>query len=269
MKIILTIFLLSSIFILTSEAQVSGVSGSKVNAVNAAPIFRHTVEFEPVIETGWSKRRWNDNWRREDLFSSPDSTSRFTSMSYRITYGISEDLEAGVNITGDFEMISFAFKKRFIDNEILGVSFLGGFNYVAGNGIYNLDKIRHMHSAIVAGISASYSASERFSLDVDLQFEPGIKNIRTLNDYSHFYINSDAGWYINDDLQLVGGFSFSHLVSNNEDKPEGANIFKLNPGFTVEKGRNFILVGGIPFCVAGRNYECTTGLLLALTILID
>ncbi|MGC9344190.1 MAG: hypothetical protein ACP5E3_15920 [Bacteroidales bacterium] len=50
-------------------------------------------------------------------------------------------------------------------------------------------------------------------MNIDLQFEPGIKTIRTLNDYSHFYLNSDAGWYINDDLQLVGELIENKLFS--------------------------------------------------------
>jgi hypothetical protein len=251
------------------KAQVGGVSGSKLNAVNAAPISAHTVEFEPLIETGWSKRRWNDKWQRENLFDSGDSISRFTSMSYRITYGVSDLLETGINITGDFEMISFAAKRLLFDKNQFSLSLLGGYNYVAGNGIYNLNQIRHMHSAIVTGFAATYMPSEKFSLDVDFQFEPGIKRSRTLNDYAHYYINADAGLFVNQDLQLIGGVAFSQILSGEDGKVEHSNLLRLNPGFTLEKGNNFILVGGVPFCIAGRNYECSAGLILALTIMID
>lgn len=269
MKILLPLVVLATLSLLNLNAQVGGVSGSKINAVNAAPISAHTVEFEPLIESGWSRQRWTDNWKREDIFSSQDSTSRFTSMSYRISYGISDLMEAGLNITGDFEMISFAFKRSLYQFDELSLSLLGGYNYVAGNGIYNLNQMRHLHSAIVTGLAATYAPSDKFSIDMDFQFEPGIKRSRTLNDHPHYYINADAGYFINGDLQLIGGMAFSHILSAENGIVQKSNILRLNPGFTLEKGNNFILVGGFPFCIAGRNHDCSAGILLALTIMID
>lgn len=135
------------------------------------------------------------------------------------------------------------------------------------NRIYNLSRPEYRHNAFAGGLAMTWVLSEKFSLDMDLQVEPGIKKSRIYNKSSHYYLNADAGYYVNDVFQLVGGFSFAH--TGPEVDRESANIVKFIPGFALQTGRNFILVGGVPFCIAGRNYDCTNGFLVAFTIIIE
>lgn len=270
MKRILLFFLLSIMFLPEVYSQLSGISGSKLGAYNSDPIAPQTVEFEPILESGWSKMRWDPSGERVNLFSTGDSIRKYTLLSFRMTYGISPGLEAGVSVSGDFEMISFAFKQKLFNEGIFSTSLIGGLNYVAGNQIYSKAGFRHMHNAVVLGFASTIAPANRFSIDIDVQMEPGIKKINEINDYNHYYSNIDAGYYIKGAFQLIGGLSWAQIYNTGEDgQQEKSSLVKVNPGFTIEEGNNFIIVGGFPFCIAGKNYDCSAGFMLALTIMID
>jgi hypothetical protein len=270
MKRILLIFLLIIMFLPGVYCQLSGISGSKLGAYNSDPITPQTVEFEPVLESGWSKMRWDHNGERINLFSTGDSIRKYTLLSFRMTYGIYPGLEAGVSVSGDFEMISFAFKQKLMDKGIFSTSLIGGMNYMAGNQVFSRTGFKHMHNSVILGFASSIAPANRFSIDFDVQMEPGIKKINGINDYNHFYSNIDAGYYLKGAFQLIGGLSWAYINRVGEDgQQEQSSIVKLNPGFTIEEGKNFIIVGGFPFCVAGKNYDCSAGFMLALTIIID
>lgn len=270
MKRVLTFFLLSIMFLPGVYSQLSGISGSKLGAYNSDPIAPQTVEFEPVLESGWSKMRWDRSGERVNLFSTRDSIRKYTLLSFRMTYGITPGLEAGVSVSGDFERVSFAFKQKIFDKGFFSTSLIGGMNYMAGNQVYSRAGFKHMHNAVVLGFASSIATANRFSIDFDVQMEPGIKKINGINDYNHFYSNIDAGYYVKGDFQLIGGLSWAYINNKGKDgQHELSSIVKLNPGFTIEEGKNFIIVGGFPFCIAGKNYDCSAGFMLALTIMID
>ena len=154
MKTFVSIFILNCFLMTALLGQLSGISGSKLGAFNSDPIPLNTIEFEPVIESGWSKMRWNHEGDRVNLFSTSDSIYKYTLMSFRMTYGITPSLEAGINISGDFEMLSFAFKQRLLNSGFFSTSLIGGFNYVAGNQVYSRASFLHIHNAwIIAKVS--------------------------------------------------------------------------------------------------------------------
>jgi len=79
-----------------------------------------------------------------------------------------------------------------------------------------------------------------------------------------YFINTDLGYYIINKIQLVSGFNFSFTDG---DITQYQLIF--NPGVTIEKANNFILVMQLPYAVSGKNAYQSSGFGMALTIMID
>ena len=79
-----------------------------------------------------------------------------------------------------------------------------------------------------------------------------------------YFINTDLGYYIINKIQLVSGFNFSFTDG---DITQYQLIF--NPGVTIEKANNFILVMQLPYAVSGKNTYQSSGFGMALTIMID
>ena len=119
-------------------AQVRGISASKIGAYNAQSVPGETVEFEPEFSTGWSDMIRNGEGKRVKRFSDPDSVERFTSLDFRMTYGITNGFEAGIFLSGDFELLSLGLKKRIFEGTATALSFIAGYNYSAGNGLITL-----------------------------------------------------------------------------------------------------------------------------------
>ncbi len=266
------IILLLLPFLLTCNtdlvAQVWGISGSKIGAYNAGGVPGYALEVEPQVVTGWSDRIWNDMGMKVKRFSVPDSVERFTSLDFRATYGITHGLEAGIFITGNFEFLALGIKKRIYENNGSALSFITGFNYKAGNGIILLTgRGFESHSSLPLGLAATFNVDQKFSVDADLQAEPAIPLGHDVNKTPHYYFNMDAGYFPRPAIQLVTGFSFVYGTRDFEG-PRGY-LLTLNPGMTIEKGENFIIVIAAPIPLAGKTHYCFHSLQLNLTILIE
>ena len=72
------------------------------------------------------------------------------------------------------------------------------------------------------------------------------------------------GYYVVDKIQLVSGLNFS---LSDGDTPQYQLVF--NPGITVEKANNFILVMQLPYTALGKNTCQRFGFGMALTIMIN
>ncbi|HYW94303.1 MAG TPA: hypothetical protein VE870_01805 [Bacteroidales bacterium] len=268
MKKVLAISLFLAVLPLSLFGQVRGISASKIGAYNARPLPEATVEFEPQIATGWSDMMWNGAGQRVNRFPLTDSVERFTSVDFRVTYGIVDGLEAGIFATGDYELLSFGIKKRILESRTASLAFITGYNYAAGNGIISIQKRGlESHSSLPMGLAGSFRIGEKAGIDADFQVEPPFPVGNDMNKTAHYYFDVDAGYYPVKTLQLVTGFALTY-GTRDFSGPRGYQLI-INPGVTVETGRHFIIVLAAPFCVAGKTHYCFRSLQMALTLAFD
>lgn len=244
-------------------AQVGGLSNSKLGSYCAGVIGDKTVEFEPSFYYFESKKNWDDDGNLEDIFGSADSSRHNTGLGFRITYGLWDRLEIGTNISTDLEMSSWGARFLIYSKKKIGVAVIAGANIPFGNKVVS-NSVRLADNITSVGGGGVFTAkfSENFSIDASAQYMAFIK---TTNDNHHgsFYFNTDIGYYVfKHQLQIIAGLGYQQ---SNYDQFT-SSVFTINPGVTVETGKNYVIVINAPFDIYGRNAIKNAGILLALTL---
>ena len=86
-----------------SNAQVAGVSAHKLTLVSASILPEGTFEFEPAFSVLNSNNYFNENWDIQQQ----DGRSTASSLDFRMTVGLTEQLEIGTSISSNIEEINF------------------------------------------------------------------------------------------------------------------------------------------------------------------
>lgn len=190
----ITLLLLSLVFVSTSMAQVSGLSASKLGTLCTAPVPEGTIEFEPFFGFATSTNFFDSNGDVQPLFSTSDSTMKFSGSGFRFSYGLMKNLEIGVSLPIDVSVVSFGAKYKLPLEGNLTMSLLTGYITLIGNQIYDRrDAIHEMTPSFVGGFIMTYEFNEKLSIDFDAQFQK--HTLTTLEGQTHgFYLNSDVGY---------------------------------------------------------------------------
>ncbi len=246
-------------------AQVCGVSASKLGACNATPVPLHSLEFEPIFASMWSTNFWNQDRRNMPRFESNDSIEHNTSLTFRTTYGVSRNAEAGFLLSSDLSQMGLATKIRFLQTEKNELAWLAGYHYERpGEPESNPGRPENIRHAAVAGLSWTTFLSRRWSVDTDFQWQTDYFQQESGN---QIFFNADAGYFIQHGLQAILGISYNRGWG---DADSGTReLTTLNIGGTIETGENFILVFGFPVDVYGKNEIRQSGFVFAVTMLFD
>lgn len=265
---LLTVCMIMSFITLPNSiiAQVGGISGSKISAYTVDVVNHHNVEFEPTFFHFESSKQWNKNGNLTDLSSNPDSTQWDTGLNYRVTYGLMDKLELGIDFSSDMLLTRFGARYVFYDHEKTGLAAIAGINIPMGNKRVS-KSLRLSNTIAKAGgglVFTGYILPD-FSVDVNAQYFKFIK--KTIDDgTNNWYVNSDFGYYLLErKLQLIAGFGyqFSQYGSFN------TQIVTFFPGITVETGKKYIIVLSSGIDIWGKNANKNIGAALALTITLD
>ena len=270
MRKILFIAVLFLFIGLKAEAQVAGISASKLNTYNAYTISLHHLEVEPSFSWMSSRSAFDERGNRYFYSANKDSLIYSKELFLRGTYSPFKNFEIGTVITSDLSSVSFGIKYLFFDNKKLAASFIAGGNwsgqYEAKNTGNTLPGPDTRVADYVGGFAITSQFTERLSWDSDIQFQNSIAGGQSfLTDY---FVDSELGYYVfNHQLQLVGGFGF-HYKSF---KTTGSNAYSLifNPGVTIETGKSYIIVLYAPVTLAGKNMAIYNGINLAFTLDIE
>ncbi len=241
-------------------AQVSGVSASKLSAINTETVPVNTFEFEPSFLLGFSSKYWNGEGSLIHSFHGKDSLETTSQLNFRFTYGVLSGFEAGFSIPGDASSFSLGLKYNFLNRGKNSFAFLAGFNTPLGNKIYTIsnktNSVNEFDNSIAAGIIYSKEFTQNMSFDLNLEYQfhlnSGINN-------PDFFIYSDLGYYVNK-IQLILGLYYSSY-SDRVNK----NKFTINIGTTIERNDNFILVLNFPIDIYGKNAKQIFGFGFAFT----
>lgn len=263
----ITLLLVSLVFATTTMAQVGGLSASKLGTLCTAPVPEGTIEFEPFFSYASSSNFFDNNGDVQPLFSTSDSTMKFSGSGFRFSYGLMKDLEIGVSLPIDVSEVRFGAKYKLPIEGNLTMGLLAGYNTLIGNQIYDRrDAIHEATPAFVGGIIMTYEFTDRLSMDFDAQFQK--HTLKTVNGHTHgFYLNSDIGYYLMDRINFIVGLNYNYKVF--DASIDNSHLLTLNTGIAIEKAENFILVLNAPFDLLGKNEYQTAGFGLALTIMLD
>ena len=111
-----------------------------------------------------------------------------------------------------------------------------------------------------------YTISNRISVDFDAQYQKH-SQLTSLGHYQGFYMNSDIGYYLMDNVNFIMGLNYN--FQSYDEQIDNAHLLTLNTGVAIEKAKNFILVLNAPFDLFGKNEYQTKGFGLALTIMLN
>jgi hypothetical protein len=265
MKIIIT---LSLLFVISyTSAQVGGLSASKLGTLTTTTVPAGAIEFEPFFSYALSNNFFDNNTNRQPLFSTSDSTMKFSFFGMRFSYGLMKNLEIGISLPIDVSEINFGAKYKLPLEGKLSLGVLAGYNTIMGNRIYVCrNAVCKVTPAYVGGMIMTYDFSPKLSIDIDAQYHQHKKT--TSEGHTHgFNINSDIGYYLMERVNFIVGLNYAYQAYNADI--DDSYLITLNTGVAIEKAENFILVLNAPFDLFGKNEYQTTGFGLALTIMFD
>jgi len=266
MKKIFLLFLIA-FWSVSAYSQAGGLSASKLGTLCTAPVPEGTIEFEPFFGYATSTNFFDSNGDIQPLFSTSDSTLKFSGSGFRFSYGLMKNLEVGVSLPVNVSKVSFGAKYKLPIEGKFTMGLLAGYTTLIGNQAYDRrDAIHEATPAYVGGLIMTYEFNDKLSVDFDAQFQK--HTLTTVDGHTHgFYLNSDVGYYLMDRVNFIVGLNYGYKVF--DASIDNSHLLTLNTGVAIEKAENFILVINAPFDLLGKNEYQTTGFGLALTIILD
>ncbi len=252
-------------YISYSYSQIGGISASKLATICTGTVGERSIEFEPVFGIAFTEKAWDENRKLYSLYN--DSVQNSSEFGFRLSYGLFNNIELGIAFPVNLNTISAGIKYKLPFESKYSIALLSGFNMPIGNQkIDKRNKTIENTLVYVGGLVMGYDFTDKLGIDFDVQYQTHLKSVIE-NHTGDVFLNSDIGYYITDGFQLALGFNYSASLytetgNNNE-------LLVINPGFTLERAENFLIVIIVPFDVYGRNIEKSTGLTFALTITIN
>ncbi len=263
----LSLSILITLFSFNLYAQVGGLSASKLGTLCTTAVPEGSIEFEPFFGYALSTNLFDSNGDVQPLFSTSDSTMKFSASGFRFSYGLMKNLEVGVSLPVDVSEIRFGAKYKLPLEGKLTMGLLAGYNTLVGNQIYARRNAAHeMTPSYVGGLILTYEFTDKLSIDMDAQYQKHTL-ITNLGHTHGYYINSDIGYYFMEKVNLIVGFNYYFKAYN--ESINNSHLLTLNTGIAIEKAEHFILVLNAPFDILGKNEYQTKGFGLALTIILD
>lgn len=241
----LTLLLLASFFTTNLFSQVGGLFASKLGALCTATVPDGTIEFEPFFGYATSTNFFDRNGNLRPLFSTSDSTMKFSGSGFRFSYGLMKGLEIGVSLPIDVSEVNFGAKYKPPIEGKLTMGFLAGYNTLIGNQVYDRrDAIYEVTPDFIGGLIMTYEFNRKLSIDFDAQYQK--HTITTIVGHSHgLYLNTDVGYYLMDKVNFIAGLNYYYKVF--EATIDNSYLLTLNTGIAIEKAENFILVINTPY----------------------
>ena len=242
-------------------SQIGGLSASKLYTLNTETVQKNAIEFEPSFGFYNSKYYWDNDSKLQENFIGGDSSIVSTSMCFRFTYGVGDKIEAGVSISDNVTFANWGIKYNFFTKNKTQLAFIAGLNTPLGNRNVDLQN-KSTENSIATGLVLTQKFNDKFSIDANAQYQKHLF-VQANNHLQDYFLNLDLGYYIIEKIQIVSGFNFSF-----SDGTITENCLIFNPGVTIEKAKNFILVMQLPYTVFGKNTQKSLGFGMALTISI-
>ena len=251
--IVTIILLLTGLGYNALYSQVGGVSSNLLSSYNALPVPKNVLELEPTFSYSRSLGFFDSQGK----YTNSSGINIASSLYFRATYGVSDVLEIGAGLATTLDYLNLGAKLHLLGNELFGIALMGGINSDITSGARLLSSLERQY---IIGLAGHYNFNEELTLNATIQYQ----DIR-LYQGSDFIINSEIGYYINENTLGIIGVGYS--TYSNSESPS-SNLFSLFPGFALER-TNVIIVFQGQFDLFGNNIMSTNGLSVSLTQLID
>lgn len=239
-------------------AQIGGISASKISAFNYIPVPFKTVEFEPTTNLFRSNSIFDNDGNTISL----DTTSVSSSLNWRITYGLTENVEVGLTFPSNMQGGNASIKGYLWGKGIFHLGAMAGIYFPWGNRSFDQNNPTSNDIGNYGlGLITSLEWNDRNSTDINIQFQNNFKDHDQLPTNSYF-INVDHGWYSKDGkvLWILGsGYQYGEVNEQVQSK------FTLYPGFAWEYPETFLIVIATSFDLFGKNTNKNIGFGMSLT----
>lgn len=226
-----------------AQAQIGGLSASKLNTLSATVVDVRKIEFEPSFSIVRDIHLVHTNVFLQD-------TSLLKSFNFRFTYGATPNLEFGFYMPVSMSDVALGLKYLFLSKQKIFMSFITGFNL-------SLDSVIGLNN-YGAGLVTTLQYNKDLSSDFQLAY------VQNHQDpiHSGLFFNMDHGLYIGKIQYVIGlnsmiipfDFEFSQVW--------------ITPGVTIETGKQFIMVLSYNYSILKTDIR-SQGVSFALTITLE
>lgn len=150
------------LFGITLQAQIGGVSGSKLTVPDAGTISQGFFEFEPSFAVSSYENFFSDEWSVQKL-------SRYhlrSSLQFRVSLGITEGVEVGTSFLSNINEVSIGSKITVKQTENYTIAFMPGILLPASNGSENDTVSTPLCYGYSAGAVTSVILSPKSNADI-------------------------------------------------------------------------------------------------------
>jgi len=208
-----------------ASAQIAGIAASKVAAINVQPIPVRTAELEPSF-----------NYARNNTAS--DSININSNITWRVTYGATEDIEIGFNAGPGFSNACLSAKMRVYEKDKLAFGIMAGTSIKLGNN--NIGADDRLIQGYGLGLISSHVLNEKNSIDLNAQY------FSNKGSTDSFIFNGEWGTYsLHEEFQFVIGIGYQTTSAN--------PIVSLYTGFSLENADNYGMVITPTFTLSGAD----------------
>ena len=225
--------------------QIGGISGSKLCVPSYDLVPKGTIEFEPALSIFRADHKFGDSGSLENL-SGEDISS---DLAFRITTGITDNLELGASFTTTMDQVFVGGKYAFPFGSNEGFAIATGFSIPAGNRFIpdSLNTRDDYYTASMGGI-LSVVPMNNFYVDGSVAFTRilGKSSINSILDYG-----VSVGYYLTEDLQPIVELSGCSAFNGKYDSGK----ISFNYGATMTISEKFLIVLGSQIDLTGKNEE--------------
>lgn len=236
-------------FSLTTLAQIGGVSGDKLVALNATPLDPFMLELEPTLTYTRSDGFYNTSGEYQTI----TDIKRSTQMVFRSALGLTENMEIGAQFDTDFTFYNLSAKYHLLGSELFNVGVVAGLNGTLGNDLVGPTDLYEQY---LLGLIIDYSFTENISLNVNFT----LQDQKEYNE-SDFFFAADLGYYFVPRQMLLAAVTYQK-TSNHTLTPSSKWTFY--PCYILERNQYAITISG-QFDLAGKNIEATNGVSVTIT----
>ena len=247
--VMLSFFFASNIY-----AQISGISGAKLLVPDAHTVEQGHFEFEPSFSVFRSDRQFDGNGSFIDL----QKSEILSSVSFRITLGITNNLEIGTSFPTGMDDVFFGSKFTVFETKKIALAVIAGGSLSAGNSS-TIDSTTDQKSSYGTGIIISHNVNDALSIDGILSYSK-INGSDEMNSVVCYGIS--FGYFLSSALQFVtelNGIKTLNLSSQSQK-------ISITPGFTYQFSKYLLLVFGAQKDIWGENETSGTDYVGAFTM---
>lgn len=254
-KICLILIVFFLISIKNTDAQICGISASKLNVPDAAVLPAGRFEFEPSFNVYYSYSTIGSDGKSEPIGGNSISSDLF----FRITANIAEGLEIGAGFSRSLEKIDIGGKFIVYESTGFSVASVGGFSVPAGNKFIPTDQSLEMSESL--GGIFSLRMNEKSSVDAAFSFTNYSGNEKIKN---QLWGGLSYGMQILDKMQFI--FELTGLFNSGKNNFSSKISSAAGISYLVNEG--LIFVFGISNDLLGKNTETGAGYQAAFTMIL-